>query len=203
MPNGVGLRVCAFFILLLQEPCMFKPRTTLIALFVLLAFVCHARPNQAPDYSRRRVADETRRSAGAKPRRQMGGFFGDRTCLRRERPVIDLWIAPGDGSAKPRRLTATRGAESGAVWSPDSRRIAFSARREGDEVNQIYVIDIVDGGEAARVTSISTGARSPQWRPGRQSDSVREQRLSGRDRRRSEQEDRRRTKGAEVSRASL
>jgi Tol biopolymer transport system component len=60
--------------------------------------------------------------------------------------VSDLWIAPGDGSAKPLRLTATRGAESGAVWSPDSRRIAFSARREGDEVNQIHVIDLVDGG---------------------------------------------------------
>ena len=44
-------------------------------------------------------------------------------------------------------------------------RIAFSARREGDEVSQIYVLDIADGGEAVRVTSLSTGARSPQWRP--------------------------------------
>ena len=80
--------------------------------------------------------------------------------------VSDIWIAPADGSAKPRRLTATRSAESGA--SPgvaDSRRIAFSTRREGDEVNQIYVIDMCGGGEAVRVTSISTGARSPQWRP--------------------------------------
>ena len=51
------------------------------------------------------------------------------------------------------------------AWSPDSRRIAFSARREGDEVNQVYVLDVADGGEAVRVTSLSTGARSPQWRP--------------------------------------
>ncbi len=79
--------------------------------------------------------------------------------------VSDLWIVPSDGSAKPRRLTSTKGGESGVAWSPDSRQIAFSARREGDESAQIYVLDIANGGEAVRLTSLSTGARSPQWRP--------------------------------------
>jgi dipeptidyl aminopeptidase/acylaminoacyl peptidase len=77
----------------------------------------------------------------------------------------DLWIVPADGSAPPRRLTATRAAESGAAWSRDGRRIAFSSRRDGDEAAQIYVIDVANGGEAQRVTSLSSGARSPQWRP--------------------------------------
>lgn len=77
----------------------------------------------------------------------------------------DLWIVPADGSAAPRRLTSTKAAESGATWSPDSRRLAFSARRDGDEAAQIYVIDVAAGGEAQRVTSVSTGARSPQWHP--------------------------------------
>jgi dipeptidyl aminopeptidase/acylaminoacyl peptidase len=77
----------------------------------------------------------------------------------------DLWIVPTDGSAAPRRLTATRGPESGAAWSPDSRRVAFAARRESDESPQIYVIDVAAGGEAQRVTNVSTGARSPLWRP--------------------------------------
>jgi dipeptidyl aminopeptidase/acylaminoacyl peptidase len=77
----------------------------------------------------------------------------------------DLWIVAADGSSSPRRLTSTKGGESGATWSPDSRMLAFSARREGDEVNQIYTINVAEGGEAARVTSLSTGARSPQWRP--------------------------------------
>src|SRR6185295_7783483 len=36
---------------------------------------------------------------------------------------------------------------------------------EGDEVSQIYVLDVADGGEAVRMTSLSTGARAPQWRP--------------------------------------
>jgi dipeptidyl aminopeptidase/acylaminoacyl peptidase len=79
--------------------------------------------------------------------------------------VSDLWIVPADGSAKARRLTFSKGAESGLAWSPDSRQIAFSAKREGDDANQVYVLDIADGGEAVRVTSLSTGARSPQWRP--------------------------------------
>lgn len=78
--------------------------------------------------------------------------------------VSDLWIVPADGSAKPRRLTATKAGESGAEWSPDGTRIAFSARRETDEAAQIYILDIA-GGEAVRATNISTGARAPRWRP--------------------------------------
>jgi dipeptidyl aminopeptidase/acylaminoacyl peptidase len=77
----------------------------------------------------------------------------------------DLWIVPTDGSAPPRQITSTKAAESGVAWSPDSRRIAFTTRREGDEVAQVYVLDLVGGGEATRVTSISTGASSPKWRP--------------------------------------
>jgi dipeptidyl aminopeptidase/acylaminoacyl peptidase len=79
--------------------------------------------------------------------------------------AADLWIATTDRSARPRRLTATRGGESGVSWSPDSRQIAFAARREGDEAAQIYTLNIAEGGEAQRLTSLSTGARNPRWRP--------------------------------------
>jgi Tol biopolymer transport system component len=61
--------------------------------------------------------------------------------------VSDLWIAPLDGSAKPRRLTFTKGAESGAAWSPARPRVAFSARREGDEARQINGLDQAAGGD--------------------------------------------------------
>src|SRR3954470_9944092 len=73
----------------------------------------------------------------------------------------DLWIvSPGGGA--PRRLTSTKETESGAVWSPDSQRIAFSAKRDGDTVEQIYVVPAA-GGEAKRVTAMATAASNPRW----------------------------------------
>jgi dipeptidyl aminopeptidase/acylaminoacyl peptidase len=77
----------------------------------------------------------------------------------------DLWLVAADGSAAPRRLTFSTAAESSPAWSPDSRRIAFAAKREGQEESQIYVLDIAAGGEAERVTNVATGASRPQWRP--------------------------------------
>ncbi|HKB43953.1 MAG TPA: S9 family peptidase, partial [Chitinophagaceae bacterium] len=79
--------------------------------------------------------------------------------------VNDLWIVPADGSAKPRRLTFNKGAESGYKWSPDSKSIAFAAKREEDEVAQIYIINVAAGGEAYRFSNISMGAGNPQWSP--------------------------------------
>src|SRR5262245_44807086 len=78
--------------------------------------------------------------------------------------TADLWIVPGDGSAPPRRLTTAKGKESSPAWSPDGAQLAFSAKREGDEASQIYVM-AVGGGEARRLTQLALGARSPQWSP--------------------------------------
>lgn len=76
----------------------------------------------------------------------------------------DLWLVPLDGSVPPRQLTQTKSAEGGVAWSPDGTRIAFSAKREGDEIGQLYVLDVA-GGEAARVTDLTLGARQPKWSP--------------------------------------
>lgn len=86
-------------------------------------------------------------------------------AYKAEDQVSDLWLVPADGSAEPRRLTASRAPEAGVVWSRDSRRIAFSTKREADAQNQIYVLDVDRAGEAQRVTSLSTGARTPQFSP--------------------------------------
>jgi dipeptidyl aminopeptidase/acylaminoacyl peptidase len=76
----------------------------------------------------------------------------------------DLWIVPSDGSAAPRRLTTGRGSEGDPVFSADSTRLAFSAKREDDDSAQIYLLDLA-GGEAQRVTSWPGGAKSPRFSP--------------------------------------
>lgn len=78
--------------------------------------------------------------------------------------VSDLWIVPADGSAPARRLTNTRGGEGGATFSPDSKLIAFTARRDGDDIDQIY-LQPVDGSAARRLTTIATGASTPKFSP--------------------------------------
>lgn len=77
----------------------------------------------------------------------------------------NLWLIHVDGSQEPRQLTFSTGSEAHVTWSPDSRLIAFSARRDGDTAAQIHVLDLAAGGEARPVTSISTGARRPVFSP--------------------------------------
>lgn len=77
----------------------------------------------------------------------------------------DLWLVALDGKQPARKLTQTKAPESGAEWSPDGQRIAFSSKREGDDAAQLYVIDLAAGGESERITALSTGAKSPRWSP--------------------------------------
>lgn len=76
----------------------------------------------------------------------------------------DLWLLGTDGSQPPRRFTSDAASESAPVFSPDGTRLAFVAKRAGDEVAQVYAMEL-SGGEARRVTSLSTGARAPQFSP--------------------------------------
>ncbi|NNF60599.1 MAG: S9 family peptidase [Gammaproteobacteria bacterium] len=81
--------------------------------------------------------------------------------------VKDLWVVPVDGSRQARRLTATKSSESDLAWSPDSTKIAFSAKRDDndDAVTQVYVLDMTGPGEAIQLTDWPTGARKPKWSP--------------------------------------
>jgi dipeptidyl aminopeptidase/acylaminoacyl peptidase len=77
--------------------------------------------------------------------------------------VSDLWIAPVDGATAPRKLTTGKAPESGYEWSPDGKYIAFTARRDGEEIAQIYLLNVKEGGEAQKLTNISSGVGSLQW----------------------------------------
>src|ERR1041384_71970 len=143
------------------------------ALFIVIALVSSARLSVSAQTAQQKVPLTHEAMwmmkrvgpPGASPCGKWVGFSLVEPAYDEKDQISDLWIVPADGSARPRRLTFTKGGEGGVAWSPDSRQIAFSAKREGDEVNQVYVLDVADGGEAVRVTSRSTGARLPQWRP--------------------------------------
>jgi dipeptidyl aminopeptidase/acylaminoacyl peptidase len=75
--------------------------------------------------------------------------------------LSDLWLIDATAQESTRRITSTRRAETGVAWSPDSRRIAFSSQRDGDDVPQIYTLDFGQSGEARRLTDLSGGARAP------------------------------------------
>jgi len=75
--------------------------------------------------------------------------------------LSDLWLIDTTARNVSRRLTSTRRPESGVVWSPDSKRIVFSAQRDNDDVPQLYSLDLAAGGEAQRLTTLSGGARAP------------------------------------------
>lgn len=79
--------------------------------------------------------------------------------------VSDVWIVPADGSANPRRITSSKASEGDVTWSPDSGRLGFTAKRDGDEAGQFYVLDLAGGGEAQRVTDVSTGVGTPNFSP--------------------------------------
>jgi len=63
-----------------------------------------------------------------------------------------------------RKFTSSKGSESSPVWSPDGKKLAFVAKREGDERGQIYIIHR-DGGEAIRLTEMPLGASGLKWFP--------------------------------------
>lgn len=63
-----------------------------------------------------------------------------------------------------RRLTAHKAGDSGPVWSPDGKKIAFFSKRDDDESAFLYVIDPT-GGEAERMITAPNGLYSVKWYP--------------------------------------
>ncbi|HSC45457.1 MAG TPA: S9 family peptidase [Candidatus Acidoferrum sp.] len=79
------------------------------------------------------------------------------------RNASDLWMAPvgATGGGDAIQLTRT-GKDSGPVWSPDGKTLAFISGRSGD--SQVYVLSM-EGGEAHAVTKLSSGADMVKWSP--------------------------------------
>ena len=76
------------------------------------------------------------------------------------RNASNVWMVSTAGGA-PQQLTQS-GHDSSPVWSPDGKTIAFLSSRSGD--SQVYLLSL-EGGEAQKLTKLSTGADIVKWSP--------------------------------------
>jgi dipeptidyl aminopeptidase/acylaminoacyl peptidase len=76
------------------------------------------------------------------------------------RNASNIWMVSTAGGA-PQQLTQS-GHDSSPVWSPDGKTIAFLSSRGGD--SQVYLLSL-EGGEAQKLTKLSTGADIVKWSP--------------------------------------
>lgn len=78
----------------------------------------------------------------------------------KENKGIDLWLI-NLKTYETKRLTTNLGSDNSPTWHPNSKRLAFISKREGD-YPQLYEIDI-DGGEARLIYEMPLGISNPQY----------------------------------------
>jgi dipeptidyl aminopeptidase/acylaminoacyl peptidase len=138
---------------------------------VIILLVCSAALSLAFGQGKKPITHETMwmmKRVGApaiSPDGQWTVFSVTEPSYDEKEQVNDLWIVPTNGSTPPRKITSGKAGENEYSFSPDGRYISFVAKREADEVPQVYTINIKEGGEAQRFSTLCTGASSPQWSP--------------------------------------
>jgi len=80
--------------------------------------------------------------------------------LDANRSVSNIWMVSTDGGA-PIQVTQG-GRDNSPAWSPDGKTLAFLSARDGSE--QVYLLSM-EGGEAKKLTKLSTGADLFHWSP--------------------------------------
>ena len=60
-------------------------------------------------------------------------------------PTVEVWIAPTDGSAPPRRLARNADDLHVEDWWPDSRTLLLSGTQDGAERVRLYRQDLAGG----------------------------------------------------------
>jgi len=95
---------------------------------------------------------------------------GNRVAFLRKVPDDDesyettVYTVPADGSAEPRRFTASEGVDAEPRWSPAGDRLAFCSDRGTEGTPQLRVVP-ADGGESERVTDVAGGVSNIAWSP--------------------------------------
>jgi dipeptidyl aminopeptidase/acylaminoacyl peptidase len=90
-------------------------------------------------------------------------FLRSEADWKANKRISHIWRASSDGGEVTQMTNGAEG-ENAPRWAPDGKTIAFVAKRQGDEVAQIYVLPTA-GGEAARLTSHETAVSNIVWSP--------------------------------------
>jgi dipeptidyl aminopeptidase/acylaminoacyl peptidase len=80
--------------------------------------------------------------------------------LDANRSVSNIWIVSAAGG-EPTQITEG-GRDNSPAWSPDGKTLAFLSSRDGG--SQVYLLSM-EGGEAKKLTHLSTGADLFHWSP--------------------------------------
>jgi dipeptidyl aminopeptidase/acylaminoacyl peptidase len=99
--------------------------------------------------------------------------YGDFLVVEGDYTMTHLWKvavpAPGEKAPKPERLTeGDKFTVGGFAWSPDGKRLAFSAARDPDlgsmDTSDIYVLDLGDK-SVKKIVDTKGPDRNPHWSP--------------------------------------
>jgi dipeptidyl aminopeptidase/acylaminoacyl peptidase len=141
-------------------------RISLLAAVTLgAAAVATARPIEVEDLFRlKRVSDPQLSPDGSTV-----AYVVTEVLKDENRTQSDVWVIPaqgadstGSGQGEPRLLAGSPKHDRHPRWSPDGRWIVFESNRDGE--NQIWIVPAA-GGEARKLTSLSTGASQAVWSP--------------------------------------
>src|SRR5471032_1028830 len=146
----------------MQTPSLLRPLVR--ALFICAALVsalsarAQPRPMEIEDLFRlHRVSDPQ-----ISPDGKRVAYVVTDVVKAENRTNADIWVVDADPSTgsgqvggEPRQLTSSPKHDRHPRWSPDGKWIAFESARDGDF--QIWLLP-VEGGEARKLTSISTEA---------------------------------------------
>lgn len=136
-------------------------RNTLLLITLAIAFACHAQNSAKHPIT---FADliKLHRITGATVSRdgKWVAYAVSTPDMEANRNVSNIWVISTNGG-DPTQVTQG-GRDSSPAWSPDGKTLAFVSSRDGN--SQVYLLSM-EGGEAKKLTQLSTGADLFHWSP--------------------------------------